>query len=232
MRPVAVVFDYGLTLVTFSFPRDELVVAMERARAWMEPGAPTAASLVDDVLLPLDAGLAAFDGLDEIDYLAYFEEGWRRAGFDLPRDTLYRILDLEQDCWDGAARPAPDALGTLEELRKRGIKVGLCSNAPFPPEMIRRQLGRLGVAERTDAIVLSSEVGKRKPAPEIYAATLAALDAPAERTLFVGDQEVEDYDGPRRAGMRAVICTALARHAPGRGVPTIDHLGAVLELAA
>jgi HAD superfamily hydrolase (TIGR01509 family) len=232
MRPLAVVFDYGLTLVTFSFPRDELVSAMERARTWIGPEAPPAATLVDDVLLPLDAGLSGLNGLDEIDYLAYFEDGWRQAGFDLPRETLYRILDLEQACWDGAARPAPDALPTLEELRRRAVKVGLCSNAPFPPEMIRRQLRRLGVADRTDAIVLSSEVGKRKPAPEIYAAALAALHAPPERTLFVGDQQAEDFDGPRRAGMEAVICTAFARQAPAPGVPTIDHLGAVLDVVA
>lgn len=232
MRPVAVVFDYGLTLVTFDFPRRALVDAMRDARAWLGPDAPPAETLVDDVLIPLDEGLAGLDGLDEVDYLAYFAEGWRAKGFDLDAGTLYRILDAEQRCWDGAARLVPDALPTLDALRARGVKTALCSNAPFPPDMIRRQLTHVGVAQRTDAIVLSSEIGRRKPAPEIYRTVLGALGAPAGRTLFVGDQQAGDYDGPRAAGMRAVICTAHARTAPAPGVPTIPRLRDVLELAA
>jgi putative hydrolase of the HAD superfamily len=232
IRAEAVVFDYGLTLVTFAFPRDELVVAMDGVRGLLGPGAPSAESLVEDVLLPLDAGLSALDGLDEVDYHAYFADGWRRAGFDLDAGTLYRILDAEQRCWDGAARLVPDAVPTLDALRGRGVKVGLCSNAPFPPEMIRRQLDHVGVAARADAIVLSSDVGRRKPAPEIYRAVLDALGTPAARTLFVGDQAAEDYDGPRRVGMPAVLCTAHARHAPPPGVPTVPRLQSVLETVA
>lgn len=232
MRAAAVVFDYGLTLVTFDFPRPELVHAMEQARPWLGPGAPAAEQLVDDVLLPLDRGLSTLGGLDEVDYLAYFRAGWRAKGFDLSADTLYRILDREQRCWDGAARLVPDALPTLEALRGQGVKTGLCSNAPFPPEMIRRQLAHVGVAQRTDAIVLSSEVGRRKPAPEIYRATLEALQTPPGDALFVGDQAAEDYDGPRAVGMRAVICTAHARSTPPPGVPTVAAIRDVLELVA
>jgi HAD superfamily hydrolase (TIGR01509 family) len=228
MAPQAVVFDYGLTLVTFRFPRLALVAAMERARPWLGPDAPSAEALVDEVLTPLDAGLAGLDGLDEVDYLAYFDRGWREAGFDLDPGTLYRILDLEQRCWDDAATLVPEALPTLDGLRRHHIRIGVCSNAPFPPEMVRRQLAAKGLTQRADAIVLSSEVGRRKPAPEIYRAALAALGTAPEHTLFVGDQVAEDYDGPLRAGMGAVICTAHAKAPPTDGIPTIPALDALL----
>jgi HAD superfamily hydrolase (TIGR01509 family) len=228
--PRAVLFDYGLTLVTFRFPRSELVTAMEDVRPWLGPDAPPAETLVDDVLLPIDRGLAEFDGcLDEVDYLDFFDRGWRRAGFEVPRDTLYRILDVEQRCWDGAATPAPDALATLDGLRARGVRTGVCSNAPFPPEMVRRQLCGKGITQRTDAVVLSSEVGRRKPAPELYEAALEALGAEAGETLHVGDKVREDFEGPRAVGMRAVLCTALARHEPPPDVPTIVHLEELLQ---
>src|SRR5579884_1185289 len=203
----AVLFDYGLTLVTFSFPRRELLAALEEVRPWLGAGAPDAATLLRDVLEPLDAGLATL-GEDEIDYLDYFARGWRRAGFDLPRDTLYRILDLEQRCWDGAARLAPDA--------------------PFPPEMLHRQLRRLGLAERVDAAVFSSEIGRRKPAPELYRAALERLGVAPDETLYVGDRLLEDYEGPRRLGMPAVLCTALAREPAPAGVPTIARLSELI----
>jgi len=220
----AVLFDYGLTLVTFSFPRRELLAALEEVRPWLGPRAPAAATLLREVLEPLDAGLPTL-GEDEIDYLDYFARGWRRAGFDLPRDTLYRILDREQRCWDEAARLAPDAIATLEALRGRGLGLGIASNAPFPPEMLHRQLRRLGLAERVDAAIFSSEVGRRKPAPELYRTALQRLGVAPEEALYVGDRPLEDYEGPRRLGMRAVLCTALAREPAPAGVPTIAHLG-------
>src|SRR5262249_6760826 len=155
---------------------------------------------------PLEEELDTFGASeDEVDYLDFYERAWRRAGLDVPRETLYRVLDLEQRCWDRAVTLAPDAIETLARLRARGLRTAVASHAPFPPEMLHRQLRVNGIAERVDAVVFSSEVGRRKPAAELY---LAALDrigvAPAE-ALYVGDRVVEDYEGPRRIGMRAVL---------------------------
>jgi len=47
--------------------------------------------------------------------------------------------------------------------------------------------------------------------------------APAE-ALYVGDRVLEDFEGPRRLGMRAVLCTALARKPVRDRVPTIARL--------
>jgi HAD superfamily hydrolase (TIGR01509 family) len=230
----AVLFDYGLTLVTFSYPRAELLRVLDTARPWLGPGAPDAETLMREVLEPLEDDLETI-GVDEVDYLAFYARAWRRAGLDVPAETLYRILDLEQRCWDAAVRLAPDALETLERVRARGLRSAVASNAPFPPEMIHRQVRENGIAERVDAVVFSSEVGRRKPAPELYLAALERVRASPAEALYVGDRPVEDHDGPRRIGMRAVLCTALARRPAPGGVPTIAHLGeldAVLEAAS
>jgi putative hydrolase of the HAD superfamily len=87
-----------------------------------------------------------------------------------------------------------------------------------------------GIADRVDAIVFSSETGRRKPAPELYEAALAAIDTKADRTLFVGDRVREDYEGPRALGMRAVIVTAHADEPPPDGVPTIKSLAELPSL--
>src|SRR2546423_14465800 len=107
---------------------------------------------------------------------------------------------------------------------ERGIKRGICSNAPFPPEMMRRQLASNGLGAAVDAVVFSSEVGRRKPAPEMYQAALAAIGTGPARTLFVGDRVREDYEGPRSLGMRAVVLTAHADEPPSDGVPSIASL--------
>jgi len=218
-----VLFDYGLTLVTFSFPRDCLLRALAQARPWLGPDAPDPETLLSDVLEPIEEALPAY-GDDEIDYLAFYERCWRRAGLDVPRDTLYRVLDLEQRCWDGSVRVAPGALDALERLRLRGLRTAVASNAPFPPEMMHRQVSGNGIAERVDAVVFSSEIGRRKPAPELYLAALDRVGAAPAEALYVGDRVIEDYEGPRRLGMRAVLCTALGREPPPDGLPAIPGL--------
>jgi putative hydrolase of the HAD superfamily len=219
----AVLFDYGLTLVTFSFPRDCLLRALAEARPWLGPDAPDPETLLRDVLEPIETALPEY-GEDEIDYLSFYERRWREAGLAVPRETLYRVLDLEQRCWDGAVHLAPDALDTLERLRRRGLRTAVASNAPFPPEFMHRQVAATGIRERVDAVVFSSEIGRRKPAPELYLAALERVGAAPDEALYVGDRVVEDYEGPRRVGMRAVLCTALAGRPAPAGVPAIPRL--------
>jgi len=90
--------------------------------------------------------------------------------------------------------------------------------------MMHRQVTSNGIAQLMDAVLFSSQFGRRKPAPEIYRAALEAVGVPADRALFVGDRVREDYEGPRAVGMRAVICTAHAAEIPPDGIPTIATL--------
>jgi putative hydrolase of the HAD superfamily len=224
----AVLFDYGLTLVSFSYPRDELLRVLEEVRPWLGPDPPGPAWLMREVLEPLEGGLDSF-GEDEVDYMQYYASAWRRAGLDIPRETLWRILDLEQRCWDRSVRLAPDALETLTALRGRGLRLGIASNAPFPPAMLHRQLRVNGLEGAVDVAVFSSEVGRRKPAPELYHAALGRLDVAPAEALHVGDRALEDFDGPRRIGMQAVLCTALARQPTPDGVPTVGRLSELVD---
>ena len=223
----AVLFDYGRTLVTFAYPTEDLLAVLERFRPRIEQAvgtpAPAADALLRDVLMPLEEHVES-PGEDEVAYGDVYRATWRRAGLDLPDDLLHEILDAEQQCWDRAVLVDPDALQVLKWLAAHGIKRAVCSNAPFPPEMMHRQVTSNGIAQLMDAVLFSSQFGRRKPAPEIYRAALEAVGVPADRALFVGDRVREDYEGPRAVGMRAVICTAHAAEIPPDGIPTIATL--------
>jgi HAD superfamily hydrolase (TIGR01509 family) len=222
-----VLFDYGRTLVTFAYPTEELKLVLRefqpRIEAALAVRAPEADTILRDVLLPLEEYVNSRSE-DEVDYMDVYRDAWTRAGMMLPEDLLYDILDAEQQCWDRAVRLDRDALPMLRWLGGRRIKRGICSNAPFPPEMMRRQLRSNGIADLVDAVVFSSDVGRRKPAPELYRAALDAVGTNPDRTLFVGDRVREDYQGPRALGMRAVIVTAHSDEPPPNGVPTIRRL--------
>src|SRR5205807_2006639 len=121
MPTEAVLFDYGLTLVTFEYPTACLLAVLEKALPWLGPTAPSADWLLFHVLHPLEVDLARFGEEDEIDYLPFYRKAWQRAGLDPDPEDLYRILDLEQRCWDKAVQVAPGALQLLDRLRSRGL---------------------------------------------------------------------------------------------------------------
>jgi putative hydrolase of the HAD superfamily len=54
-------------------------------------------------------------------------------------------------------------------------------------------------------IVVSAEVGWRKPSREFFAAVITAFDYPPEQLLLVGDDFENDYVGATEAGLRAVL---------------------------
>jgi putative hydrolase of the HAD superfamily len=83
-----------------------------------------------------------------------------------------------------------DALPTLAELRRYGLRLGLVSNT-----------GR-----DLDDVALSSRVhGKTKPHPTIFRAVLQRLGVRPERAVMVGDSPEDDVEGARALGMRAFL---------------------------
>ena len=222
-----VIFDYGQTLATFEYPRDDLLEMIGNFRPTIEEvlgsAAPSAEVLLDDVLLPLERYVSSASE-DEVDWSEVFKASWERAGLSLPDGLLSQIADAEQLCWDRIVQVDPDAVPVLSWLRAHGIKRALCSNAPFPPEMMLRQVTTNGIRPLMDAVVFSSMIGRRKPAPEMYMAALEAIGLEPDRVLFVGNRVREDYEGPVAAGMRAVILTSHTHEVPQDGVPTIASL--------
>lgn len=84
------------------------------------------------------------------------------------------------------AGSAPDA-GMIEAVRRAragGIRTGLISNSWGTRRYDRAQLGEL-----FDGVVISGEVGMRKPAPRIYELGAEAVGLPASQCVFVDDLE-------------------------------------------
>ena len=142
--------------------------------------------------------------LREIDVHEAYASAYARAGAPLPPEQLEEIMRLEQEAWREGLRLAPGAPETLDALRAAGLRVGICSNAPYRPDALRAQLVQLGLADRLDSATYSAEVGWRKPAGQLFAAALTALGTSAEMTVMVGDAVREDVGGAQAAGMRAI----------------------------
>jgi putative hydrolase of the HAD superfamily len=64
---------------------------------------------------------------------------------------------------------------------------------------------KLGINQFFNAILVSEEVGWRKPSRKIFEETLKRLDATAEETAYVGDSPLEDIKGAKAVGMKTVF---------------------------
>ena len=142
--------------------------------------------------------------LEEIEYPGLVRELFGHFGIDLTDEELGRFLEAEHAAWEPARVLGSTTHALLEALRSRGLRLGLVSNAFDPGWLLHRDLAQMGIAERIDYAVFSSEVGKRKPHPEIFERALEALEVAPDEALFVGDRLYEDVRGAAEVGMTTV----------------------------
>src|SRR6478735_6055826 len=77
-------------------------------------------------------------------------------------------IEYPSAVWAPAHMLADTTHALLETLRDRGYRLALVSNAFDPPDLLHRDLATLGVADRLDTALFSSELGARKPDPMIF----------------------------------------------------------------
>ncbi|HEY3828104.1 MAG TPA: HAD family phosphatase [Solirubrobacteraceae bacterium] len=114
-----------------------------------------------------------------------FEEG--RIDETTFENELGRLLGLERaegliDRLFAGAQPEPSMVEAVRAARKAGVATGLISNSwgttRYPRELL---------AELFDGVVISGEVGIRKPAPRIYELGAEAIGRAPSECVFVDD---------------------------------------------
>ena len=108
-------------------------------------------------------------------------------------DAYFDRYRAEIVCFDGT-------VAAVAELG-REFRLGLVSNFT-DPRPVRATLDATGLDAHFGAVVISAELGRRKPHRDIFAHALAELGAEPGRALYVGDDPVDDVAGAAAAGMR------------------------------
>jgi putative hydrolase of the HAD superfamily len=182
----AVLFDWSDTLVGFEWD-EELVLAGHRAALGRDDAEFTARwreLLLGDAHghRPYGELLAELGVADPDAFIAAEHEQWRPAR---------TVLD--------------SAPALLESLRSRGLRTGVVGNSwPDPAGVVRADADELGLTPLLDVVVLSDDIGVRKPAPEIFLHACRLLAVAPEAVMFVGDRLVGDVQGAANVGMTTV----------------------------
>jgi len=121
-----------------------------------------------------------------------------------PTERLLESLDPLEDLQRTLVHLTPNAEETLRALKEMGVKIGVLSNSPA--ETAKADLKHSGLHKLLDAVVISSEVGVKKPDVKIFQIILRELGVEASEALHVGDS-LEDVVGAKRAGIPVCLYT-------------------------
>jgi putative hydrolase of the HAD superfamily len=130
---------------------------------------------------------------------------------------------------------------TLDENAKNVLqtlygnyKLGIISNFAIP-EGVYTVLKTNGIEDLLDLVVVSGEVNKRKPSPEIFQTALKKMGVYAENAVFVGDTADADIAGAHSVGMKAVYIKRrfeqdLEKFTPESIIESLAELPAALNI--
>lgn len=92
---------------------------------------------------------------------------------------------------------------TLEYIKTQGYRMAIVSNFDYAPTAYKL-LDNFEITNLFEEIVISEEVGWRKPKDIIFQTAIKKLDIEPSETLFVGDNYSADVIGSKAVGMDAI----------------------------
>jgi HAD superfamily hydrolase (TIGR01509 family) len=112
----------------------------------------------------------------------------------------------------------PDAVATVQALRDAGIRVAVVTDNPAASQ--RQKLERIPFLCATDVVVLTDELGGRKPKPAGYVAAARQLQLEPPQMVAIGDSPWRDAVGALAAGFAAAF---ILRRPGAMGNPSCDR---------
>ena len=213
MKPSAILFDLFDTLVLLDRNRLPEVLINGKARR-------TTAGHLHDAFQPFAPGVSLEDFVDGLFWS--WQEAERIRGEDHREVTaperfgmMFERLGLGEGKLPGKALDIllathmrelskavvfPEHHRALLRALKERHRLAVVSNFDYTPTA-RHVLEREGVADLFETIVVSDEVGWRKPKPVIFERALGHLDIRPGQALFVGDRADIDVAGAQAVGM-------------------------------
>ena len=138
--------------------------------------------------------------------LTVFEQRIQHLCFDLElnitAEDITVIANKVANAWQKHILLDPEAHRVLNTLH-RSKKLALVSNFDHPPH-VHSVLSKLNLTPYFDSVVISAEVGIKKPDPRIFDAALEQTGIKPEEAIYIGDTE-DDTKAARAAGIVPIL---------------------------
>lgn len=145
------------------------------------------------------------------------------AGFDL--DQLFQAyLPHYRASWE----PYPDVVPALVQLERLGSRLAILTNGETTQQVAK--LERLGILDRFDVVLASSDLPAYKPSPLAFSTMCEAMGAKPGSVVYVGDDLNADVEGSRAAGLTPVWIDRNSAGGGPSGVAAISSLAGLVAL--
>ncbi len=181
-----VIFDLDNTLVNFV---EAKLKACEEVVEYLEKGD------AEELFLHFINGRHDIEDPENIkDYLE------KNGGYD--EDVFERCSKIYRSAKVENIELYPGVKEVLDELRERGLKIGLVTDAGRSDGMDR--LEKVGLLDSFDTIVTFGESGRKKPDPRPFLHCLEKMGLDPEEVVLVGDSLDRDVVPGKELGMLTV----------------------------
>lgn len=125
--------------------------------------------------------------------------GHEEISLDILGRGLRRFYSVSETHW----RPMPALHEILDELHEEGRMLGLVSNAG-DVENVQRLIDKVDIRGYFDPIIISAEIGIRKPGPRPFEIVLDRWQVNPESVVMIGDRLEADILGAQSAGIHQI----------------------------
>ena len=149
--------------------------------------------------------LESEQSLSEVDFRNRIAETLKSFNYNFSHESSVVIHSIEAffEAFLEDVRMEDYVPELLTKLKEK-YKLGLVSNFAYVPGLWR-MLQHFNLTKFFDAVVVSGELGLRKPHPKIFEEALKALEVEAGEAVIVGDSLKADIYGAKRMGLKTVL---------------------------
>jgi HAD superfamily hydrolase (TIGR01549 family) len=146
-----------------------------------------------------------YEQLKEVTNTIWVAEALCNLGFEVTADDprIKAALNVFFQDFIDTLELREGAKKLIKQAQQRG-KVALISNFTYAP-VIYKSLRALGISEFFSLVVVSDDVGWRKPSSHIFQTALNKLQIRASEAVYIGDSPNEDIKGAKTAGLKTVF---------------------------
>lgn len=125
-----------------------------------------------------------------------------------------------------------DTISTLDRLRGLGYRVGILTNGPSAYQ--HAKVERVGLDKHVDVVVVGGDLPDPKPHRDAFQYVCDRMGCSVEESVYVGDNPINDVDGPRKAGMIPIWFRSVGSWIDGvePAEYAVDVLGEIPDLLA
>jgi len=141
----------------------------------------------------------------EVTNAVWISEALNSLGFKTsPNDSRIKVaVNIFFEDYVNSFKLRRCAKQTLRMFSK-DYKLGLISNFTYAP-VVYAGLRKSGINQFFDAVLVSEDIGWRKPHVKIFEEALKRLKVRAGETVYVGDSPTEDIEGAKQLGIKTIF---------------------------